>query len=682
MNCGLAIGLLGAVCGLGYALANGVWVLRQSRGTEALQLPYRAIREGAAGFLKTQYRAILVAGLVLATLLWLLPSFGWLTAAGFALGGVCSAAAGAAGMAVSLSANVRTTAAAAFGLPRALKVSVRAGAVTGFLVSALALASVCGFYLLLRMLSDSPKVELRPLVGLGFGASLISVFARLGGGIFTKAADVGADLVGKLEQGIPEDDPRNPATIADNVGDNVGDCAGMAADLFESYVVTLISSMLVASWVLPNVPAALLFPPAIGGISLLAAIVGTQSIRAVFGKHVLGGFFCGVLITVVLAAGGTIALGIALLGGAFRAGASGLAAAVLAGIAVAVALVAVTVYYTGVGSHPVHHLARASASGHATNIIAGLALSMKSVALPALFVAIGVVVAYGFAGLYGLAVATTSMLALTPIVVTVDAFGPVTDNAGGIAEMAAMPAAIRDVTDQLDAAGNTTKAVTKAFAIGSAGLAALVLFAAYHIEIERAGYRLEFSLDSPYALAGLFIGGILPFVFGGYALEAVGKAAQRLIAYIRDQFTRFPELLTGARLPNYREAVALLTRTAIFEMLIPGLIPLLAPILVALVWGLFAPTPSALLVIGGMLIGAIITGLLMALSMCTGGAAWDNTKKYIEAGHGGGKGSAAHLAAITGDTVGDPYKDTAGPAINPMIKILNLVALLIVPYLH
>ncbi|MGA8258725.1 MAG: sodium-translocating pyrophosphatase [Arenicellales bacterium] len=681
MSWGIWIGLAGGGVGLVYAVLTGIWVLRQDRGQAALQTPYVAIREGAVAFLETQYLAILGVGAILAVILWLSPGFGWLTAAGFALGGICSAAAGAAGMFVSTGANVRTTAAASGGLAPALRVAIRAGSVTGFLVGALALASVAGFYLLLRFSSASPEVDLRPLIGLGFGASLISIFARLGGGIFTKAADVGADLVGKIEHGIPEDDPRNPATIADNVGDNVGDCAGMAADLFESYVVTVISTMLVASWVLPEVTAARFFPLAIGGVTLCAAVAGVQAMRPPSGQGVMGAFLRGVVVTVVLAAAGIIAVGVLLLGGEPTIKLGPLLGAGLAGIVVAAGLAGMTVYYTGVRFEPVRHVANASSAGHATNIIAGLALSMKSAAVPVLFVAAGVVAAYGLAGLYGLAVATTTMLALTPVVVTVDAFGPVTDNAGGIAEMAGISASVREITDVLDAAGNTTKAVTKAFAIGSAGLAALVLFAAYEVELRRVGYGLEFTLDSPYVIAGLLIGGVLPSLFAGYAMEAVGKAASGIVAYVRDQFSRYPEILDGKRLPDYAETVSSLTRTSIREMLLPGLIPVVAPLAVGLLWPIFGPAGTAAQVIGGMLIGGIVTGLLLAISLCTGGAAWDNAKKYIEAGHVGGKGSAAHHAAVTGDTVGDPYKDTAGPAINPMIKILNLVALLIVPYL-
>ncbi len=667
--------------GLAYAVANGIWVLRQPRGEDALQAPYRAIRQGAVAFLRTQYLAILGVGLLLALILLLSPGFGWLTAAGFIVGGTCSAAAGAAGMLVSTAANVRTTAAARLGLPAALRVSARAGAVTGFLVGALALASVCGFYLLLHFWSTAPQVDLRPMIGLGFGASLISIFARLGGGIFTKAADVGADLVGKIEQGIPEDDPRNPATIADNVGDNVGDCAGMAADLFESYVVTIISSMLVAAWVLPGSPPASFFPLAIGGVTVCASAIGVEAVRLPASGHVLTAFLRGVLATVAAAVVGIVAVGTWLLGNEPLVNTWALLGAGLTGIAVAVGLAAITAYYTGVRFGPVHGVARASSAGHATNIIAGLALGMKSSALPVLIVATGVVIAYGLADLYGLAIATTTMLALTPMVVTVDAFGPVTDNAGGIAEMAGISASVREITDKLDAAGNTTKAVTKAFAIGSAGLAALVLFATYEVELHKLGYQLEFTLNSPYLLAGLLIGGILPSLFSGFALEAVGRAATEIVDYVRTQFDQFPDILAGRRLPDYAATVSLLTRTSIREMLLPGLIPVAAPLVVGMAWPFLGPPATAAQVIGGLLIGSIVTGLLLAINMCTGGAAWDNAKKYIEAGHAGGKGSAAHMAAITGDTVGDPYKDTAGPAINPMIKILNLVALLMVPYL-
>jgi K(+)-stimulated pyrophosphate-energized sodium pump len=681
MNWGLTIGLAGGVAGLVYALMMGAWVLRQDRGGSDMQIPYLAIREGAAAFLKTQYLAILGVGVVLLVLLLLSPGVGWKTAAGFVLGGVFSGIAGAAGMLMSTEANVRTAAAGRTSLHAALRVAVRGGAVTGFLVGALALACVGSFYLFLEVLTPSTQVDLRPMVGLGFGASLISIFARLGGGIFTKAADVGADLVGKLEKNIPEDDPRNPATIADNVGDNVGDCAGMAADLFESYVVTLVSTMLVAAWILPESSAARFFPLAAGGVTMVASAAGMQFMRLPAKGHVLSAFFRGVLTTVILAAVGIAAVAAWLLGNDPAVDIAALLGAGVAGIGVAVGLSATTAYYTGVNYAPVQDIARASSAGHATNVIAGLALGLKSTALPVLFVGAGIVVAYGLGGLYGLAVATTTMLALTPIVVTVDAFGPITDNAGGIAEMAGLPAYVRETTDALDAAGNTTKAVTKAFAIGSAGLAALVLFSAFEVELRRAGHQFDFTLDSPFLLAGLLVGGILPALFAGRALEAVGKAASQIVESVREQFQKYPEILSGEKAPDYAATVTSLTRVSIRQMLLPGLIPVVAPLIVVLALQLWGTPEIAAQVIGGILIGSIVSGLLLAVSMCTGGAAWDNAKKFIEAGNAGGKGSPAHHAAITGDTVGDPYKDTAGPAINPMIKILNLVALMVVPYL-
>jgi len=681
MGWGHILSLSAALLGMVYAVWCMGWVLRQPRGAESLQAPYLAIREAAHVFFITQYRAILVVGSVLFIVLWIAPGFGGLTALGFAVGGLCSAAAGAVGMMTAVRANVRTAAAATDGLPQALRVAIRSGTVTGFLVGALALSSVSGFYVLLWWLNNGGAVDLKPMLGLGFGASLISIFGRLSGGIFTKAADVGADLVGKIEQGIPEDDPRNPATIADNVGDNVGDCAGMAADLFESYAVTLLSVMLVAAWSLPDDPTAQHYPLALGAVGLMASMIGMQAMHIRGGQTVLHALTRGVVVSALLAVGGYLAVTAWLMHDDNHYGAWALFGATLTGLGVALGLAWAAVYYTGTRFAPVQRIAHASASGHATNLITGLAVGMRAVAYPALVVSVGIVIAYSLDGLYGIAIATCAMLALTPVVLSVDAYGPVTDNAGGIAEMAHLPDEVRSVTDTLDASGNTTKAVTKSFAIGSAGLAALVLFTAFEIELSVRGEALRFAIDNPYTLAGLFIGALLPFLFTSYALDAVGDAAAMIVAEVRRQFKEHPGILEGREAPDYGRAVAILTKASIREMIIPGMIPVVAPLAIALVWLPFKHTNHDFQLMGGMLIGAVVTGFLMAIFMCTGGAAWDNAKKYIEAGHEGGKGSPAHQAAVTGDTVGDPYKDTAGPAINPMIKILNLVALLLVPFM-
>ena len=676
----LQLGLWAAFLGILYALWSAWWVLRQPMGDAVLQTPYLAIREGATAFMRTQYGTIAMVGAVIFTVLWITPNYGLLTAFGFLLGGLFSGLSGFIGMHVSVRANVRTAAAAQVGLPRALRIAFRAGSVTGFLVGSLALAALCGFYLLLWVQADGGPVDLRPLAGLGFGASLISIFARLGGGIFTKAADVGADLAGKLEQGIPEDDPRNPAVIADNVGDNVGDCAGMAADVFESYAVTLIAAMLVAAWSHPEELFGQQYPLALGGVALLAGLVGTQVIHW-GGRRPLAALTTAVLISIVLAAIGFYWISVQMIPADAPYTGMHLFYTTLVGLIVGVGMVATTDYYTSTGFAPVQHIAGAARSGHATVIITGLAVGMKSAVVPTVVIAGGIIAAYLLAGVYGIAIATVALLALTPVVISIDAFGPVTDNAGGIVEMAGVEEQAREVTDALDAVGNTTKALTKIFAIGSAGLAALALFVAYKLEFGANMHALDFQLDDPYVLAGLFIGALLPFVFSGFAFDAVGKSAARIVQEVRRQFREHPEILAGKRKPDHAHAVSMLTRASIFGMLVPGSLPVLVPLAIAFLWGPFGPPGSAALMMGGLLIGAVGSGLVLALFLSTGGAAWDNAKKYIEAGHYGGKGSPAHEAAITGDTVGDPCKDTAGPAINPMRKVLSLMALLLVPFL-
>jgi len=673
--------LLAAVFGILYAGWCAVWVLRHEDGGKRLRVPYLAIREGASSFILTQYRAIATVGLFIFLALGFTPHFGWLTATGFAIGCLLSSASGILGMNVAVRANVRTAAAACKGINKALYVSLRAGSVTGFLVGSLALLAVSGFYLLLWWFQKEGQPDIQPLVGLGFGASLVSIFARLGGGIFTKAADVGADLAGKIEQGIPEDDPRNPAVIADNVGDNVGDCAGMAADIFESYAITLIAAMLVAVWGFPNHVFMLYLPLALGGVGIFASLLGIQAAHLGNKQKILMALTRGVITSMALAAVGFYAISAWLIPASSPYSSTALFCSAISGLVVGLGMVATTNYYTGIHFSPVRRIAAASRSGHATNIITGLAVGMKSTSVPTLVIAAGVVVAYQLAGVYGIALATCGLLSMAPVVISVDAYGPITDNAGGIVEMAGMKDEVRSVTDALDAAGNTTKALTRVFAIGSAGLAALVLFVAYKMSFGNNGVHLDFSLDNPYVMAGLLIGSLLPFVFSGYALDAVGAAASQIVTEVRRQFSEQPGILAGTQRPDYARAVSLLTRVSIRAMILPGSLPVLAPLLVALLWTPFAPAGSGALIVGGMLIGAIGTGLLLALSMGTGGAAWDNAKKYIENGHFGGKGSPAHQAAVTGDTVGDPYKDTAGPAINPMRKVLSLVALLLAPYL-